>query len=129
MPKQTIVQEDKEKEELFKEIQLAIQEVSDNKSALKKKSLSRYNPKKVAEVLYLHSIGTSQTRIIEKYGHDRNGVISILTDYADYFGRFKELSGQIAARNYMNMSSLEEDLIQAVRQGCRTGTWSPRSGI
>jgi hypothetical protein len=125
MPKQDIAHEDREKEQLFKEIQLAIQEVSESKSALKKKSPSRYNPKKVSEILYLHSIGTSQTRIIEKYGHDRNGVISILTDYADYFGRFKELSGQIAARNYMNMSSLEEDLIQAVRQRMQDGDLEP----
>tara|TARA_R110002020_G_scaffold417657_2_gene626840 strand:- start:8 stop:562 length:555 start_codon:yes stop_codon:yes gene_type:complete len=116
---------DRKKEELFKEIQLAIQEVSDSKSALKKKSLSRYNQEKVAEILYLYSIGNSQTRIIEKYGHDRNGVVSILTDYADYFGKFKELSGQIAARNYMNMSSLEEDLIQAVRKRMKDGDLEP----
>jgi hypothetical protein len=30
-------------------------------------------------------------------------------------GNFKELSGRIAAKNYLNLSSLEEDLIDKVR--------------
>jgi hypothetical protein len=30
-------------------------------------------------------------------------------------GTFKELSGRIAAKNYLNLSSLEEDLIEKVR--------------
>jgi len=30
-------------------------------------------------------------------------------------GTFKELSGRIAAKNYLNLSSLEEDLIDKVR--------------
>ena len=98
-----------EKEDLINEIKDAIIEVSHNKSVLQKKSISRYNPEKVAEILYLFSIGNSQTRIIRKYGFDRNSVVSVLVDYADYFGKFKEISGQIAAKSYMNLSSLEED--------------------
>ena len=99
----------------MKEITQAIQEVAAKKDALNKKSISRYKPEKVAEILYLYSIGNSQTRIIRKYGFDRNSVVSVLVDYADYFGKFKELSGNIAAKNYMNLSSLEEDLVDAVR--------------
>lgn len=99
----------------MEEITQAIQEVAAKKDALNKKSISRYRPEKVAEILYLYSIGNSQTRIIKKYNYDRNSVVSVLVDYADYFGKFKELSGQIAAKNYMNLSSLEEDLVDAVR--------------
>ena len=99
----------------MKEITQAIQEVAAKKDALNKKSISRYKPEKVAEILYLYSIGNSQTRIIRKYKYDRNSVVSVLVDYADYFGKFKEMSGQIAAKNYMNLSSLEEDLVDAVR--------------
>ena len=99
----------------MKEITQAIQEVAAKKDALQKKSISRYKPEKVAEILYLYSIGNSQTRIIKKYKYDRNSVVSVLVDYADYFGKFKELSGNIAAKNYMNLSSLEEDLVDAVR--------------
>ena len=31
-------------------------------------------------------------------------------------GKFREISGRIAAKNYLNLSSLEEDLIERVRQ-------------
>jgi len=110
-----------EKEELMKEITQAITEVAAKKSALHKKSISRHKPEKVAEILYLFSIGNSQTRIIKKYGFDRPSVISVLVDYADYFGQFRELSGQIAAKNYMNLSSLEEDLVDAVRDRMESG--------
>jgi hypothetical protein len=110
-----------EKEDLINEIKDAIIEVSHNKSVLQKKSISRYNPEKVAEILYLFSIGNSQTRIIRKYGFDRNSVVSVLVDYADYFGKFKEISGQIAAKSYMNLSSLEEDLVDAVRGRMESG--------
>ena len=110
-----------EKEELMKEITQAIQEVADKKDALGKKSISRYKPEKVAEILYLYSVGNSQTRLIRKYGFDRTSVVSVLVDYADYFGKFKEMSGQIAAKNYMNLSSLEEDLVDAVRDRMERG--------
>ena len=110
-----------EKEDLINEIKDAIIEVSHNKSVLQKKSISRYNPEKVAEILYLFSIGNSQTRIIRKYGFDRNSVVSVLVDYADCFGKFKEISGQIAAKSYMNLSSLEEDLVDAVRGRMESG--------
>ena len=97
------------------------QEVAAKKDALNMKSISRYKPEKVAEILYLYSIGNSQTRIIRKYKYDRNSVVSVLVDYADYFGKFKEMSGQIAAKNYMNLSSLEEDLVDAVRDRMERG--------
>lgn len=104
-----------EKEALINEIQNAIREVSDKKSALQLKSISRYNPEKVANILYLFSIGNSQTRIIRKYKYDRNSVVNVLVDYADYFNKFKDMAGQIAAKNYMQLSSLEEDLVEEVR--------------
>ena len=105
----------------MKEITQAIQEVASKKGAMQKKSISRYNPEKVAEILYLYSVGNSQTRLIRKYGFDRNSVVNVLVDYADYFGKFKDMSGAIAAKNYMNLSSLEEDLVEAVRVRMENG--------
>jgi hypothetical protein len=104
-----------EKEELVEEISRAIQEVAAEKQVLKMKSLSCYNPDKVAKILYLFCTGSTQTRLIKKYGYDRPTIVNILVDYADYMGKFKELSGRIAAKNYLNISSLEEDLIEKVR--------------
>lgn len=108
-------EEDEIKSELLTEIEESIREVADGKEKLQLRSISRHNPQKVAQVLYLSSIGNSQTRIVKKYGFDRGTVINILADYADYMGKFKELSGRIAARNYLSISSLEEDLIEKVR--------------
>ena len=103
------------KEELIKQISEEIQKVSSSKELSKSKSLSRHAPEKVAEVLYLFSTGTSQTKLVKKYGYSRQTVISIISDYADVLGKFRELSGKIAAQNYLNLSSLEEQLIDKVR--------------
>jgi|TARA_R110002020_G_scaffold464891_1_gene685982 hypothetical protein len=115
----------KEKEELIAEIAESIKEVADTKEVMKRGSLSRHNPEKVAKLLYLYSNGTSQTRLVRKYGYERNTVVSVLADYADYIGKFRELSGKIAAKNYLSMSSLEEDLIQQVRDRMETGELEP----
>jgi len=104
-----------DKEQLMSDIADSIREISDQKEALHVKSLSVYAPEKVAKLLYLYSTGSSQTRLVRKYGFDRETVISVLADYADHMGKFRELSGRIAAKNYLNLSSLEEDLIDKVR--------------
>jgi hypothetical protein len=70
-------------------------------------------------------MGNSQTRIVRKYGIERETVISVLTDYTDHLGKFKELSGRMAAKNYMNLSSLEEDLIESVRDDLESGELKP----
>ena len=106
---------EKEKEALLSEIQQSIHEVANEKRGLKLKCLSVYDPAKVAKLLYLYSTGSSQTRLVRHYGFERDTVISVLADYADHMGTFKELSGRIAAKNYLNLSSLEEDLIEKVR--------------
>lgn len=104
-----------DKEQLIEEIATSIREIASRKEALQVKSLSVYDPQKVAKMLYLYSTGSSQTRLVRKYGFDRETVISVLADYADHLGKFKDLSGRIAAKNYLNLSSLEEDLIEKVR--------------
>ncbi len=103
------------KEMLISEIADEIKRVSADKEKLQVKSLSRHAPEKVAEILYLFSTGSSQTKIVKKYGFPRETVISVLADYSDALGKFKELSGRLAAKNYLNLSSLEEDLIEKVR--------------
>ena len=114
-----------EKELLMNDIADSIREVAETKELNKANSLSRHNPEKVAKILYLYATGSSQTRLVRKYGFDRQTVINVITDYADHLGKFKDLSGKIAARNYLNMSSLEEDLIDKVRDRMDTGELEP----
>lgn len=97
------------------EIRASVQEYAEEMQVQKVKSLSRYDPEKVAKILYLFSTGSSQTRIIRKYGYSRGTVVNILVEFADHIKKFKELGGKLAARNYLDMSSLEEDLIEKVR--------------
>jgi hypothetical protein len=113
------------KEALMQEIQGAIWEVADKKEIAQVRSLSRHNPEKVASILYLYSTGNSQTRIVKKYGIDRETVISVLSDYTDHLGKFRDLSGKIAAKSYLNLSSLEEDLINSVREDLESGELKP----
>lgn len=105
---------------LKEEISEAVQAYAKEIEVKKIKSLARYNPGKVAKILYLFSLGNSQTRIVRKYGVHRNTVVHVLTEFADHLGKFKELGGKLAARSYMNLSSLEEDLIDKVRDRMET---------
>jgi len=101
--------------ELKSSIQEASKEIAANKELQKVKSLSRHNPMKVAEILDLYSIGKSQTQIVKKYNIQRSTVIQVLVDYADHLGQLRDVAGKIAAKNYMQLSSLEEDLVDKVR--------------
>ena len=55
-----------EKEELMQEIADSIREIAAEKEGLKVKSLSVYDPEKVAKLLYLYSTGSSQTRLVRR---------------------------------------------------------------
>lgn len=114
-------QENKEKEDLMGEISAAIVEIQAEKELDKIKSLSRHNPEKVAKILYLHSIGCSQTNMIRKHGVSRSTIVQVLSDYADHTSSFRELGGQLAARSYINLESLEEDMIDALRLKMEAG--------
>jgi len=103
------------KEELLIKIKESVQEFAADEKFDKIKCLSRYDPDRVATILYLFSVGKSQTQIVKKYGFHRQTVIGILADYADHLGKFKDLGGKLAARSYLQLSSLEEDLVEKVR--------------
>jgi len=40
-------------------------------------------------------MGETQTKIVKKYKFSRSTVISVLTDYADYLGKFREVTGRL----------------------------------
>ena len=110
-----------EKDALVSEIKSAIQDVANQKEVQQIKSLSRYDPDKVARSLYLYSTGVSQTAMVKKHKFDRETVINTLVDYADHKGKFKELGGKLSGRNYVNLSSLTEDLVERLRTRLESG--------
>ena len=111
---------EEDKKQLMEQIGEAINDVVKVKEIQNIKSLSRHNPQKVAKVLYLYATGVSQTKIVRKYKVSRDTVLNILVDYADHIGKLKDLAGRISAKNYMNISSLEEDLVDKVRDRMET---------
>lgn len=112
---------DQDKENLLNSITDAIQEVVKVKEIKQIKSLSRHNPEKVAKILYLYTTGTTQSTLVKKYGYHRDLIVNVLVDYADHLGQIKQLAGKVSAKNYMNISSLEEDLIENVRARMESG--------
>jgi hypothetical protein len=89
------------------------------------KLLERYDPQKAATILFLHAQGKSQTCLCKKYGYDRSTVIRIITTYADQLGKWRELGGKLASYSYLNITSLEEDMIESVREGMDSGELKP----
>tara|TARA_Y100000114_G_C11669148_1_gene282910 strand:+ start:185 stop:769 length:585 start_codon:yes stop_codon:yes gene_type:complete len=116
---------DAEKSELMSYINDAIAKIVADKELSKVGSISRSNPEKVAKILYLSALGMSQTSIVRKCNYNRNTVINVLVDYADYKNQFRELGGKLSAKSYMNLESLEEDMIQVVRERMQTGEYEP----
>jgi|TARA_R110000751_G_C13689637_1_gene472165 hypothetical protein len=113
----------KDKKQLMESIRDAITEVKDQLKA--PKSLSKYNPEKVATILYLHSIGVSQTQMVKKYGIDRITVINILLEYADYTNKWRKLGAVIRGRHFLSLSSLSEDLVDSLRDQMEKGKIKP----
>tara|TARA_E500000318_G_scaffold109968_2_gene124231 strand:+ start:110 stop:652 length:543 start_codon:yes stop_codon:yes gene_type:complete len=104
-----------EQKELEEGIKQAIKEVRESKALEKVNSLSRINPQKVGKILHLIATGVSQTQMVRKHKITRSTLVSVLTDYADYLGKFRELGGKLSARSYINLESLEEDMVEALR--------------
>ena len=97
-------------------IQDAILEIREKKITEGCKSLSRLNPTKVAKVLHLASLGVSHSSMVRHHNLNRSTIISVLMDYADYIGKFRELGGKLSGRSYLNLESLEEDIVEALRR-------------
>jgi hypothetical protein len=120
---------EKDNQDHFKEIQKHLQEgiedailqIREQKVLEGCKSLSRINPEKVAKILHLASLGVSQSSMVRHHELNRSTIISVLTDYADYLGKFRELGGKLSARSYLNLESLEEDIVDALRKRMDSG--------
>ena len=101
------------KHELSTQISLAISAYA--KTCVGIKALECYDPQKAARILMAHSQGKTQSHMVKHMDMERETIIRVLTTYADHFGSWRELGGKLAAYSYMNLNSLEEDMIESVR--------------
>ena len=79
------------------------------------------NPDRVTEILFLWSQGWSQTKICKKLKADPYSVSTIIVEYADFIGNWRELGGKLAARVYLRFADLENQLIDKVSAKLESG--------
>ena len=111
--------------ELKESIAEAVHEVAKHKKLEGIKSLSRYNPKKVGLILYLFSQGVSQSQMVKKYHLSHGTIKHTLIEYADYTGKWAELGSKLSKMLFLELSSLEEDMIEQVRERLHLGELKP----
>lgn len=110
---------------LLSSIQEQIQDYADESSLRGIKALECYDPEKVAQILYLFSQGKTQTSLVKKYGFLRETVVRVLSTYADHLGEWKSLGGKLASYNYLKLSSLEEDMMDEIREAMESKELQP----
>lgn len=111
--------------ELKKDIAEAVHEFAKKKQLERVKSLSRHNPQKVGLILYLFSQGVSQSQMVKKYHLSRGTIKTTLIEYADYTGKWVELGSKLSKMLFLELSSLEEDMIEQVRERLHSGELKP----
>jgi len=103
----------------------AVHEYAREKQLEGVKSLSRHNPQKVGLILYLFSQGVSQSQMVKKYHLSHGTIKHTLIEYADYTGKWVELGTKLSKMLFLELSSLEEDMIDSLREQMDKGELKP----
>ena len=111
--------------ELKEDIAEAVHEFAKKKQLERVKSLSRHNPQKVGLILYLFSQGVSQTQMVRKYHLSHGTIKHTLIEYADYTGKWVELGSKLSKMLFLDLHSLEEEMIERIRERLRSGELVP----
>ena len=111
--------------ELKESIAEAVHEFAKQKKLEGIKSLSRYNPQKVGLILYLFSQGVSQSQMVKKYHLSHQTIKHTIIEYADHAGEWAKLGANISRTLFLGLSSLEEDMIEQIRERLRSGELVP----
>jgi hypothetical protein len=89
------------------------------------KSLSRHNPKKAGKILYLFSQGVSQSMMSRRYGLHHDTVKNTIKEYANHTTRWRKLGAEINSRLFLELCSIEEDMVVALRERMAKGELTP----
>ena len=103
----------------------AVQKFANQKELEGIKSLSRFNPKKVGLILYLFSQGVSQTQMVRKYNLSHSTIKHTLIEYANHTSRWRKIGAKIARRLFLELSSIEEDMVKDLHQRLSSGELKP----
>ncbi|MDA9764932.1 hypothetical protein N9C83_06160 [Opitutales bacterium] len=83
------------------------------------------NPEKVGLILYLFCLGVSQSQMAKRHGICHKTIKRTLTEYADHLGKWTEVGARLSKQLFLNLHSLEEDIIQEVRTRMESGKLKP----
>ncbi|MBH40462.1 MAG: hypothetical protein CL790_04460, partial [Chloroflexi bacterium] len=111
--------------ELKEDIAEAVHEFAKKKQLEGVKSLSRHNPKKVGLILYLFSQGVSQSQMVKKYHLSHGTIKHTLIEYANHTTRWRKLGVEINRRLFLELSSIEEDMVSDLQQRLSSGELKP----
>ena len=111
--------------ELKESIADAVQEYANQKQQEGVKSLSRMNPEKVGLILYLFCLGVSQSQIVKKHNICHKTIKHTLMEYADHLGKWTEVGARLSKQLFLNLHSLEEDIIEKLRDRMDSGKLKP----
>ena len=111
--------------ELKESIAEAVHEFAKQKKLEGIKSLSRHNPQKVGLILYLFSQGVSQSQMVKKYHLSHGTIKHTLMEYADYTGKWAELGTKLSKMLFLDLHSLEMDMVEQIRERLRSGELLP----
>ena len=89
------------------------------------KSLSRHNPKKAGKILYLFSQGVSQSMMSRRYGLHHDTVKNTIKEYANQTTRWRKLGAEINSRLFLELCSIEEEMVVALRERMAKGELTP----
>ena len=103
----------------------AVSEYADKKRDEGVKSLSRMNPEKVGLILYLFCLGVSQSQMVKKHNICHKTIKHTLMEYADHLGKWAEVGARLSKQLFLNLHSLEEDIIEDVRKRMESGKLKP----
>ena len=107
--------------ELKESIAEAVHEYANKKRDEGVKSLSRMNPEKVGQILYLFCLGVSQSQMVKRHKICHKTIKHTLTEYADHLGKWTEVGARLSKQLFLNLHSLEEDIIADVRERMESG--------
>ena len=107
--------------ELRESIADAVQEYASMKQQEGVKSLSRMKPDKVGLILYLFCLGVSQSQMVKKYGFCHKTIKHTLMEYAGHLGQWTEVGARLSKQLFLNLHSLQEDIIEDVRERMESG--------
>ncbi len=111
--------------ELKASIADAVSEYADKKRDEGVKSLSRMNPEKVGLILYLFCLGVSQSQMVKRHKICHKTIKHTLQEYADHLGKWTEVGARLSKQLFLNLHSLEEDIIEKLRDRMDSGKLKP----